>query len=145
MSICKNNMLAEEAVQNSFVNAYKYIQTYKGESAFKTWLLRIVFNETIKIQKSEMRFQWQDMPDDNIEEDKIFLNQHSLLHQKETKEQVANALLKLNEKEAVVLNLFYLEEQSVKEVCSILGYSESNVKVLLHRARKNFKNVYEKL
>jgi RNA polymerase sigma factor (sigma-70 family) len=51
----------------------------------------------------------------------------------------------MSEKEAVLLNLFYLEELSVKEAAAILGYTEGNVKVLLHRARKNFKYEYEKL
>jgi len=45
-------------------------------------------------------------------------------------------LSKLNEKEALVLHLFYLEEMSIKEIVEIVGYTESNVKVILHRARK---------
>lgn len=66
-------------------------------------------------------------------------------NQKELKEQVAKTIQKLNEKESAVLTLFYIEEMSIKETASILGYSESNVKVLLHRARKNFKHEFEKL
>jgi RNA polymerase sigma-70 factor (ECF subfamily) len=54
-------------------------------------------------------------------------------------------LSKLNEKEALVLHLFYLEEMSIKEIVEIVGYTESNVKVILHRARKNFKFEYEKI
>lgn len=145
MSVCKHKMNAEEVVQNSFISAFKYIETFRQESSFKTWLLRIVLNESIRIQKIEKKFQWQDIHDDEEHGEPIFLSSNNTLQQKETKEQVAQTIQKLSEKEAVVLNLFYIEELSIKETANVLGYTESNVKVLLHRARKNFKNEYEKL
>jgi RNA polymerase sigma-70 factor (ECF subfamily) len=145
MSVCKHKVYAEEVVQNSFISAFKYIETFRQESSFKTWLLRIVLNESIRIQKIEKKFQWQDIHDDEEHGESIFLSSNNTLQQKETKEQVARTIQQLSEKEAVVLNLFYIEELSIKETAAVLGYSESNVKVLLHRARKNFKNEYEKL
>ncbi len=144
IAICKHKMNAEEAVQNSFISAFKYIDSFRHESSFKTWLLRIVLNESIRIQKLEKKFQWQDIPDEDELDEPIYISPSNTLHQKEIKEQVIRTIQKLNEKEAVVLNLFYLEELSIKEVVEILGYTESNVKVLLHRARKNFKYEYEK-
>lgn len=145
MSVCKHKVYAEEVVQNSFISAFKYIEAFRQESSFKTWLLRIVLNESIRIQKIEKKFQWQDIHDDEEHVEPIFLSSNNTLQQKETKEQVAQTIQKLSEKEAVVLNLFYIEELSIKETANVLGYTESNVKVLLHRARKNFKNEYEKL
>ncbi len=145
ISICKHKMNAEEAVQNSFISAFKYIANFRGESSFKTWLLRIVFNESIRMQKAEKKFQWQEIPEDEGENDPVYMSAANTLQQKETKEQVAKAIANLSEKEAVLLNLFYLEELSIKESAAILGYTEGNVKVLLHRARKNFKYEYEKL
>jgi RNA polymerase sigma factor (sigma-70 family) len=53
-------------------------------------------------------------------------------------------LERLNEREALVLRLFYLEELSVKEVAEVLEFKENNVKVILHRARKNLRTVAEK-
>jgi RNA polymerase sigma-70 factor (ECF subfamily) len=145
ISICKNKTNAEEAVQNSFINAFQYITHFRRESSFKTWLLRIVFNESIRIQKAEKKFQWQEIPGSEEEDEPIQISGSSPLQQKETKEQVSRVISKLSEREAVVLNLFYLEELSIKESAAILGYTEGNVKVLLHRARKNFKYEYEKL
>jgi RNA polymerase sigma-70 factor (ECF subfamily) len=145
IAICKHKMNAEEAVQNSFISAFKYIDSFRHESSFKTWLLRIVLNESVRIQKLENKFQWQDIPVEDDHKEKIYISPSSTLQQKETKEQVARTIQQLSEKEAVVLNLFYIEELSIKETAAVLGYTESNVKVLLHRARKNFKNEYEKL
>lgn len=145
MSVCKQKEHAEEVVQNSFLNAFNYLHTFRQESSFKTWLLRIVFNEAIKIQKAEKKYQWQEINQDEHGEELITISVPNPLLKKETKEQVSKTIAQLNEKESVVLNLFYLEEMSIKETADVLGFSESNVKVLLHRARKNFKNVYEKL
>ena len=145
ISICKQKEHAEEVVQNSFMSAFNYLHSFRQESSFKTWLLRIVFNEAIKMQKAEKKYQWQEIIQDEHGEELIFMSTPNPLLKKETKEQVAKTISQLNEKESVVLNLFYIEELSVKETAEVLGFSENNVKVLLHRARKNFKNVYEKL
>ena len=144
-SICKNKNIAEEAVQNAFLSAFQYLHTFRQESSFKTWLLRIVFNESIRMQKLERKYQWQDIVTNEYSEENLQVTASSSLHKKETKEQVENILSKLNEKEALVLHLFYLEEMSIKEIVEIVGYTESNVKVILHRARKNFKFEYEKI
>jgi RNA polymerase sigma factor (sigma-70 family) len=143
-SICKQKELAEEVVQNSFIHAFKYLHSFRFESSFKTWLLRIVFNEALRIQKAEKKYQWQEFETDEFGEDKISISYHNQFLHKETKEQVAKTILQLNEKESLVLTLFYIEELSIKETAEILGFSEGNVKVLLHRARKNFKLIYEK-
>jgi len=145
MSVCKQKENAEEVVQNSFINAFNCLKNFRQESSFKTWLLRIVFNEAIRIQKAEQKFQWQEMTQDENGEETILMSVPNSIEKKEIKEYVAKTIALLNEKESVILNLFYLEELSIKETAAVLGYSESNVKVLLHRARKNFKNVYEKM
>jgi RNA polymerase sigma factor (sigma-70 family) len=144
ISICKQQANAEEAVQNSFIAAFKYIHTFQQESSFKTWLLRIVFNEAIRIQKKEKVYKWEDLEDIDTNTNPISIDGASLLHKKEIKEQVAKIMTLLHEKESLVLNLFYLEELSIKEVANVSGFSEANVKVLLHRARKNFKQYFEK-
>lgn len=145
MSVCKQRENSEEVVQNSFINAFHYLKNFRQDSSFKTWILRIVFNEAIRFQKAERKFQWEEMEQDEKGEVSISIPIPNTIEKKELTEQVAKTISLLHEKESVVMNLFYLEELSIKEITEILGYSESNVKVLLHRARKNFKNVYEKL
>jgi len=51
---------------------------------------------------------------------------------------------KLNEKERLVITLMELEEKSVKEVASLTGWSESNVKVRAYRARNKMREIFEK-
>ncbi len=58
------------------------------------------------------------------------------LRSEERKKYLTKALQQMNAEERTLLTLFYLEENSVEEVCEITGLSQSNVKVKLHRARK---------
>lgn len=143
LSVCRHRTNAEEAVQNSFIAAFRYIHTFQGESTFKTWLLRIVLNESVRIQKKEKNYRWE--PLDHMDDDAEPLQVHAAatLQQKELKEQITKILALLNDKERIVLHLFYMEELSVKELAGLLGFTEANVKILLHRARKSFKQHFE--
>ena len=61
----------------------------------------------------------------------------SLLKQEreDTNTKVKNAMEVLSENEYLVITLFYLLEKSIKEIRRITGFSESKIKVLLHRSR----------
>jgi RNA polymerase sigma factor (sigma-70 family) len=58
------------------------------------------------------------------------------INDNEKLEMVNEAFKLMPANEGLVLRLFYLEEESIKEVSTITGWTESNIKVLLHRARK---------
>ena len=60
----------------------------------------------------------------------------------EQKEIVAHVLDLMPKGDALILTLYYMEDNSVKEIANITGLNESNVKVRLHRARKLFKEKF---
>jgi RNA polymerase sigma-70 factor (ECF subfamily) len=140
MSVVKDEFIAQEVLQMAFVNAFVKLSTFKGHSKFSTWLYRIVINEAFKAmnkQKSEMiAFSASSIitsPETecfsfniNAEEQKFYINE---------------ALQKLAPKESLALRLFYLEENSIEEISEMTGWSISNIKVLLHRARTNMKTL----
>jgi len=64
--------------------------------------------------------------------------------QDERTEKIRSVLKMLPPKEGLVLNLFYLEETSIKDISKITGWSKSNTKVILHRARKNTRLIWQK-
>jgi len=47
--------------------------------------------------------------------------------------------------ESLVLRLFYLNENSISEICEMTGWEKSKVKVTLHRARKSMEEKLNKL
>lgn len=145
ISVCKNHLWAEEAVQSAFINAYQNLSQFRSDSSFKTWLLKIVFHQALKQLKSEQKRRWQEIEtsQDQIDTENDSSKPFSMIQEK--KEAVQFALQQLSEKETLILSLFYLHELSLKETAQVTGFSEANVKVLLHRARKNFRNEYDKL
>ena len=54
---------------------------------------------------------------------------------------VSESLEKIPPKESLSLQLFYLEGNAISEITGLTGWSEANVKVILHRARKHLLEV----
>ncbi|MBC8756329.1 sigma-70 family RNA polymerase sigma factor [Kordia sp. YSTF-M3] len=139
---------AEEVAQDTFVKAYKALDSFKGTSKFSTWLYRIVYNTSLDYIKKSKRVIYSEHID-TIHESDIGTMQDALsyLEAKEKKETIEKALLQLPEEERVLLTLFYFEDLSLKEISKIVKISYDNVKIKLHRSRKKLyhilKNVVE--
>lgn len=134
ISIVKDPDNAEDVVQESFIKAFKSLGSFKKNSKFSSWLYRIVVNEAFAfLRRKKKEFTYNDVELNEFAEDEIIENQRLDLAKK--------LILSLNPNEALVLNLFYLEEKKIKEIAKITGWSTPKVKVLLHRARKNIKKL----
>ena len=143
VSIMKDPLAAEEAVQDAFVKGFKNLKSFNRKSTFKTWFYRIVVNEAlarVKKSKTEIVSFTNDYETEPVDENAILS-----LHKEEQAYLINEALNQLPANESLALRLFYLEEESIKEVCEITGWSESNTKVILHRARKNMFLVFGQL
>ena len=140
MSIVKDEHIAQEVLQTSFIKAFTKLHTYKGNSKFSTWLYRIVVNEAFKVlNKRKKDFVVYEEPAVNSEattDDMI--SKADLDYQKYY---INNALKKLGAKESLALRLFYLEEHTISEIMDITGWNTANIKVLLHRGRNNMKKI----
>ncbi|MFD2595142.1 RNA polymerase sigma factor [Sphingobacterium griseoflavum] len=134
-SILKDQFSAEEVVQCAFIKAYKNIKTFKHNSKFSTWFYRIVVNEAfmyLKKKKKYINITYEELDTEVLDED-----QFNAIKQEEQNLLIQEGLNRLNANESLALRLFYLDEQHIKEIVVITGWSESNVKTLLHRGRKN--------
>lgn len=141
----KNREEAQEAAQDSFVRVYQCLSSFEGKSKFSTWLYRIVYNECLgRLRKTKRQFTLVEELSYS-EEPTDFLDGLEIMQLEERTELVKKGIQLLNSSEAVVLTLFYLEDQSIKEICSITGSTESNVKVQLFRGRKNLATALHKL
>ena len=77
-------------------------------------------------------------------EDKNLISPEDSLEDKEKIEILAKAIDKLKEKDKLVLNLYYYEKLTLKEIGEVLGVSESRVCQLHSRAIRNLRSVMEK-
>lgn len=129
-NICKNQMDAEDVVQETFVQYYTTKKEFENEQHIRAWLLRVAIN---KAKNLSMTF-WKK-------------HQCSLEDYMETltfpdiqSRDLFEEVMKLPEKYRIVIHLFYYEDYSVREIADILKLSESNVKVRLSRGRAMLKS-----
>lgn len=143
-SVVKNEFTAAEVVQESFVKAFENLKSFKGESKFSTWLCRIVINESFKIARKEKRTVSETgfVTGLDYQENPVIFDE---LKESEQKYYISECLNRLPANECLVLRLFYLAENSIKEICEMTGWSESNVKVHLHRGRKNMQELLKRM
>jgi len=146
LRILKHREEAEEVAQDAFMKAYYGIHSFEGNSKFTTWLYKIIFNEAVGRQRRKKN-KW-DLIENEVAETIIsqdLLGGIENLLAQERKELIQKGMERLKSNESAVLTLFYLEEQSIKEIQEITTYSESQVKILLHRGRKNLFDILQKI
>ena len=137
VKIVRNREDAEEVAQDSFIKAFQKLNSFKGESKFSTWLYTIVYRTAIsKIRKNTI---------ETTDIDEFVTNNHSvdfsfpqmdLLKAEEQKKYVKHAIDSLPELDALLITLFYLNENTFDEIIEITGLTKTNIKVRLFRARK---------
>jgi RNA polymerase sigma factor (sigma-70 family) len=135
LSLVKTEHLAEEVVQEAFLQDYMSLATFKKQSKFSTWLYRIVVHCCYKsMQKKSMEV----IPFELANHD-VAMEDHTLdkLLGVEQRQIINEALIRIPANESLALRLFYLEELSIQELCEITGWTVSNTKVILFRARKS--------
>lgn len=129
--------MAEDALQEAFVNAFQNLKSYQGKATFGAWLKRIVVNKAISIlRKNRLEFVLTDelpdvMDDDGMNEGELELKV----------ERVREAIHKLPNGFRVVFSLYLLEGYDHKEIAEILGISESTSKTQYNRAKKKLKEL----
>lgn len=144
-NILLNREDAEEIAQDVFVKAFKALKSFKGASSFSTWLYRIAVNAALNKKKIKT---FDILPIEQQPDDEEFNEIHSLLKQYENndlKKFVQLAIQQLKDGERVCITLFYLHELTVNEIHELTDVSAANIKVLLHRGRKNLYRYLEQL
>lgn len=144
-NIVLNKEDAEEITQDSFIKAYKGLSSFKNESSFSTWLYRIAVNSALNKKKIKAH---SIKPLEDFYEAEQYDTIYVLLEQYENKERkklVQQALQHLKDDERICVTMFYLNELSVNEIHELTNFSIANIKVLLHRGRKNLYTQLERL
>lgn len=134
----KDKYITEDAVQQAFTIAYKKINRLNSKDKFDSWVTSIALNEAKKMLKNKDNKKITPMTDFHIEtisyseEDNINL-----------KEDIHNALNKLDHKDNEILVLKYYADLTLQQISDLLGINLSNAKVRLHRAREEFKKLID--
>lgn len=149
----RDDALADDCVQEAFIKAFRKIDGFEGRSSLKTWLHRITVNEALMKLRALKRLAEQPIDellpefDDTacrIEAPWPYLaSAEEIVERKSTRALVLAAIGELPDNYRIVLQLRDIEELETSEVAELLGLSEGNVKVRLHRARAALKKLLE--
>jgi RNA polymerase sigma-70 factor, ECF subfamily len=151
-SILRNNADAEDAVQEAYVSAFTNLASYRGEGTLKSWLSRIVINESL----GRMRQRHSSIDLATLErqqgEAQIIQFPHSTpnddpertMAQKQIIHLVEQATDNLPEAFRLVFVARVIEGMSIVETSELLGIKPETVKTRLHRARQLVRDQLEK-
>jgi len=144
LRMCRDRSDAEDLVQETFLNVFKYLKDFRYETKFKNWMYRIASSVCIK-KRRRSKFAPQRelsleefMPAEGGPEGEVpnwaVMPIDKLLNN-ELSDVIQDAIQSLPEKYKLVIVLRDMEEFSTEETAQILKISSANVKVRLHRAR----------
>ncbi len=129
-SIVRRECDAEDAVSNAVYQAFKSINTLQNKDSFKSWILKIVSNESLMLfRKNKKVILLKEPLSENI----------PAKDEMGTDYDVWNTVQLLQDKYRIIVILFYYEDFSVKQIGEFLNLNENTVKVRLHRARNLIK------
>ncbi len=135
--ILRNKEDAEEITQDTFLKAYKALDSYKGEAKFSTWLYKIAYYQSLDQLKKKKRQMASVSLDQYRPTDlKVMSGVLDELERQDRARIVKWAIDKLNEEDAAIVTLFYFEELSIREIAEIVSLSPQVLKVRLFRSRK---------
>lgn len=139
----KNEFDAEEVLQDCFLKAYYSLDKFQFKSKFSTYFYKIVYNSAITKLSGKRRQIEQNM--DSVDDLNELIDKNDTIgSSNELNELITGIIEKLPPRYAAVINLFYLEQLSIKEISDVMETTDSNVKILLHRSRNALKDIIVK-
>jgi RNA polymerase sigma-70 factor (ECF subfamily) len=130
---------AKDVVQDSFITAYSSLTNFRNDAKFSTWFYRIVVNTALQFIKRERRKDEVTVEFSISDDEKTaFNNAIGQLEKQDLKKLIKRVFEKIPAKEALILQLYYIDDQSIVEIEEITAFTKANVKVLLHRGRRSF-------
>ena len=144
--------IAEEIVQDTFLQVYKNLTQLKNPNQFSGWMYVIASRLCLKwLQKNKNKSAMQsleDTPVAEIEESSYthYVSEQRLTESTERRHELVKKLLaKLPESERTVVTLHFLGEMTAKEIGKLLGVSVNTIKSRLRRGRKRLQEQQEEL
>lgn len=137
--IVKHTAEAEDVMQESFLNAFTKLHTFKGNVTFGAWLKRIVINNSIYHYKKRQKEQNVDLNEVlyKVEDDGIALDQNGFTELKAQK--VMETMKSLKNNYRVSLTLHLIEGYDYEEISQIMDISYANCRTIISRAKESLR------
>lgn len=130
---------ARDMLQESFVDAFRRLETFRFESTFGAWLKKIVINKCINaLEKRKIVWADEENSDEYVDFDHEEINEEEL---QLSVERIKKAMNRLPEGARVIFSLYLIEGFDHTEISEILHISESTSKTQFMRARQLVKEI----
>ncbi|MCB0704547.1 MAG: RNA polymerase sigma factor [Saprospiraceae bacterium] len=140
LRMLRNPMEAEDLLQNSFVDVFSKLHTFRFESTIGAWIKRIVVNNCINhLKKRRLEFEELDDRVTGISDSDTFPREETGL----TVEIIKRAVQELPDGYRVVFSLYLMEGYDHKEIGEILGISEATSKSQYSRAKRKLREILQ--
>lgn len=146
LGIVQNEDDADDITQEAFIQVFRSVSSFKGDSKFSTWLYRITIGKALDHEKKKKRkkrfgfvqrlFNGQEEVDMHVAE---FDHPGVKMERKEKANELFNALKQIPDKQRTAFTLHKLEGQSYQEVAEIMNITLYAVESLMGRAKVNLK------
>ncbi len=133
----------KDVFQNTLINIWKGLDKFDGRAQISTWIYRITVNTSLAHLQSEKRreniFQTENKSGNNLIEE---FPAEELTDKEKEISKLYKCINKLSFVDRTLISL-YLEDASTREMSEVLGISEINVRVKIHRVKKELKILME--
>lgn len=129
ISMLHNEEDAADAIQETVLRCWKKIGQLKNEEYFETWLTRILINQCKNVLKQRRKIVPIEEFPELIHEEHYFTDEWKKI------------LSNLSEKYQIVMELYYVEGFSAKEIAKMLHITEVNVRSRMLRGRKQLEQI----
>ena len=133
--IIQNEAISKDVLQNVFIKVWRNLSSFKQESNLYTWMYRIARNESLTILASETRRSHVSIETSVVQ---IISGHKELdaLTADEIYDYLKEAIETLPEKQAIVFELKYFENQKYSDISKLTGTSEGALKASYHIAKQ---------
>jgi len=145
LRMCRDSSDAEDMIQDTFLNVFRYLKDFRYETKFKNWLYKVAASTCIKKRRKskfapEKELSLDEFRPTNEAEVADHVPEWALMPldkilNEELASMINQQILSLPKKYRLVIVLRDVEGFNTAEAAQILNLSPSNVKVRLHRAR----------
>jgi RNA polymerase sigma-70 factor (ECF subfamily) len=142
--MCKNPDDAAEAAQEAFLAVWQGLPSFRGDSAFSTWLYRLASNACIDLLRREGRHRDAAGPSFNDDDHPVDIpdtaaTPQELSERKALREEIEAGLAALSPEHRQVLILREIHQLAYDEIAKILQLDQGTVKSRINRARKQLR------
>lgn len=140
---------AEDALQETLLNVYRGITSFRGDSKVSTWISRITINVCLGMLRKGKNRQWVELEDEftgNIQaESTPYTDPLAYAALEEQRSLVRDTFRRMSAKQGVVVRLHDMEGYTIQEISKIIHCPAGTVKSRLFYGRQEFKSIFNSL